>query len=81
MAAANDMRSIARTHYIYASAIDGRDWDGCRSVLSPDLRVNFSGYRTDYRSRVSADEWVAGIRTRMEPQVSQHLMANPIRHD
>lgn len=78
MTNADDHLAVARALYTYASAIDRRDWDECRSVLHDPIEIDFAGYDGGGSAQFAADFWVAGIKTRMEPLITQHLLANPI---
>ena len=74
-----DARHVAQTVYEFAYGIDGRDWTRYRSIFCDEAEFDYSSYHGRPASRMSADDWVAGVTPLFEGlDATQHTMSNPI---
>jgi hypothetical protein len=76
-----DRALIVETVYLYATAVDGRDWDLFRSIFTDVVDVDFSSFFEGAEPgwvTTPADTWVKSAR---EPfgalDATQHSMSNP----
>jgi hypothetical protein len=61
----------------FAHAIDGRDWELLRAVLTEDIDVDYASYRPGSVGRMPADDWVARVGKLMPGlDATQHLLVN-----
>jgi hypothetical protein len=75
----DDYNAIVRRRYEYALGIDTRDWALLRSIFSDEIEMDFSSYSGQPGSKVSADDWVNGVKILFTGlDATQHVMSNPI---
>lgn len=72
-----DHLAVCDTVYAYATAVDSRDWELYRSIVAPELSVDFSSFNGHPPSRAAADVWIEGVRNRLSGLVTHHSMTNP----
>jgi 3-phenylpropionate/cinnamic acid dioxygenase small subunit len=70
---------VAEVVYSYATGVDSRDWGLYRSIFSDEVEIDFSSWDPgNVARRMTADEWVAGVRPLfMGLDATQHSMSNP----
>lgn len=74
----DDDGDVARTLYLWAQAIDTRDWPLLTSVLCPEFDFDYTSHRPGSAGRVPAVDWVDRARKRFETMsATQHSMSNP----
>ena len=73
-----DWRAVCAARYTFAAAVDGRDWPLLRSVLTDELRLDYSSYSGKPAGPVAADAWVERCRGLFEGlDATQHSLSNP----
>lgn len=61
----------------YATGIDRRDWALYRSIFADELEMDFSSYSGQPGSKMTGDEWVAGVQLLLPGfDATQHLFSN-----
>ena len=61
----------------YATGIDRHDWQLYRSIFADRLTVDFSSWSGEPAASMNADDWVAGVRSTLEPfDATQHVLTN-----
>lgn len=61
----------------YATGIDRRDWALYRSIFADELEMDFSSYSGQPSSKMTGDEWVAGVQLLLPGfDATQHLFSN-----
>lgn len=75
-----DKLAVAEVLYGYATSIDTRNWVRYRSILAPEVTVDFTSYAPGRPVRtMPADDWVAGLVPLFTGlAATQHSMTNPV---
>ncbi len=61
----------------YATGIDQHKWDVYRSIFADQTVFDFSSWSGQPAAEMAADDWVAGVRTTLEPfDATQHVLTN-----
>ena len=63
----------------YATGIDRRDWPLYRSIFADEVDFDFTTWSGGEARRLSADDWVAGVRNSLSGfDATQHLSTNHV---
>lgn len=69
-----DREQIQELTAIYASAIDGKDYEGIAGCFAPDAVVSYAGYSDELKGHAAITDH---MRLALDPMdVTQHLFAN-----
>jgi SnoaL-like domain len=72
-----DEHEITRAILRYASGIDMRDWALYRSAFTDELEVDFTSWGGGSPQTLTADQWVAGVRSTLAGfDGTQHTLTN-----
>lgn len=73
----SDKAAIRAVMVGYATGVDRRDWSHFRECFSDEVEIDLSSWNGAPASRMSADEWVSGVRAGLTGfDATQHLTAN-----
>jgi hypothetical protein len=76
-----DRALVVETVYMYATAVDSRDWELYRSIFTDEVSVDFSSFFGGGESNwvtMPADAWVESVAaTFAHLGATQHSMSNP----
>lgn len=71
-----DRAAITDTIVEAANAFDTQDWDGLRALLADELRTDYSEFRGEPPSTVSADAYVEARRSGLRCLKTLHISTN-----
>jgi hypothetical protein len=72
-----DKQDITEAILRYATGIDMRDWELYRQAFTDEVEVDFSSWSGGGLQRMSADQWVAGVRSTLAGFAgTQHTLTN-----
>jgi hypothetical protein len=71
-----DRVAVVDTIVGIANAFDRKDWTRLRGYLAPELEVDYSDFRGEPSSRVSADAYVAGRASGLHDLATLHISTN-----
>jgi 3-phenylpropionate/cinnamic acid dioxygenase small subunit len=77
LAAHLDKQDIIESILRYASGIDMRNWALYRQCFTDELEVDFTSWSGGTPRKLSADDWVAGVRSTLSGfEGTQHTLTN-----
>lgn len=71
----DDIEQIKALKQSYLRYVDGKNWDGLRDILAPDVRVDLTAAQGDRYE--SSEAFVAFLAPRMDPVQSEHRGTDP----
>ena len=74
--AAEDTLEIQQLLYVYARAIDAKDWKALERVFTPDARIHYALERGAELAFPELGPWLAGAMRIFK--VTQHVISNPL---
>ena len=72
-----DERDVIRAILRYPTGVDMRDWSLYRQAFTDEVEVDFSSWNGGGPSKMTADQWVAGVRSTLAGfEATQHTLTN-----